>query len=207
MCAFPRRKAHALYQRHRVQQEIRGKPLIRFGPSGYGCSLGPERPRACGPPKVMKIAFCPTTTLRGSVTPSPVSSLNPNNRSPMEAPPSPCHPEEPTCLREVKGAMNSTGHRGPDGCPMFAPAYVGRKSRAKPLKRFLVVSGYGCSLGAQPRDLQFYGPFGQMFFCFFDSVPGVDRSPVPHGGPEQNLVPSSRRPRTASGHRISSQPA
>jgi hypothetical protein len=23
-----------------------------------------------------------------------------------------------------------------DGCPMFAPAYVGRKRRAKPIKRF-----------------------------------------------------------------------
>jgi hypothetical protein len=52
--------------------------------------------------------------------PSPWSSLNPNNRSRMEAPPSPCHPEEPTCLCQVKGAMNSTGRRALDGCPMFA---------------------------------------------------------------------------------------
>ncbi len=63
----------------------------------------------------------------------------------------PCHPEETTCLRQVKGAMNSAGHRALDGCPMFAPAYVGRKSRAKPLE---LGSGYGCSLGAKPRDLQ-----------------------------------------------------
>ncbi len=51
------------------------------------------------------------------------------------------HPEEPTCLRQVKGAMNSAGHRALDGCPMFAPAYVGRKSRAKPLERFYSVQG------------------------------------------------------------------
>jgi hypothetical protein len=62
------------------------------------------------PTKLMKIAFRPTTTLHGSVT-SPWSSRNPNNRSQMEAPPSPCHPEE-------------------------------------------------------PRDLQCYGLFGEMFFCF-----------------------------------------
>ena len=29
--------------------------------------------------------------------------------------------------------------RNLDGCPMFAPAYVGRKRRAKPFKRFLLV--------------------------------------------------------------------
>ncbi len=68
-------------------------------------------------------------------------SLHPNNRSPMEAPLSRCHPEEPTCLRQVKGAMNSTGRRALDGCPMFAPAYVGRKRRAKPLQRFWSVQG------------------------------------------------------------------
>jgi hypothetical protein len=39
-------------------------------------------------------------------------------------------------LRQVKGAMNSAGHRGLDGCPMFALANVGRKSRAKPIQRF-----------------------------------------------------------------------
>jgi hypothetical protein len=53
----------------------------------------------------------------------------------------PFHPEEPTCLRQVKGAMNSTDHRGLDGCPMFALANVGRKSRAKPLQRFWSVQG------------------------------------------------------------------
>ena len=39
-------------------------------------------------------------------------------------------------LREDKGAMNTTGHRALDGCPMFASAYVGRKSWAKPIQCF-----------------------------------------------------------------------
>jgi hypothetical protein len=30
VCAFPRRKADALYQRHDVRQEIRGKPIQCF---------------------------------------------------------------------------------------------------------------------------------------------------------------------------------
>ncbi len=102
---------------------------------------------------------------------SPWSSLSPYNRSQMEAPPSPCHPEEKTCLRPVKGAMNSAGHRALDGCPMFAPAYVGRKSRAKPIQRFWSIK-VRLFIGAQPRDLQFYGPFGKWFSAFRSSVPG-----------------------------------
>ena len=37
--------------------------------------------------------------------------------------------------------MNSAGHRALDGFPVFAPANVGRKSRAKPLPRFWSVQG------------------------------------------------------------------
>jgi hypothetical protein len=136
-----------------------------------------ERSWACGRPKGMKT---PSVRRPFSIeaSRSPWSSLNPNNRSPMEAPPSPCHPEEPTCLRQVKGEMSSTGHRGLDGCPMFAPANVGRKRRAKPPPTLLVGPGYGCSLGAQPRDLQFYGPFKEMFFCFRQSVLGFPVEPM-----------------------------
>ncbi len=74
--------------------------------------------------------------------------------------------------------MNSTGHRALDVCPMFAPAYVGRKRRAKPIKRFWSAPGYGCSIRAQPRYLQFYGPFGEMFFCFSTEWNVVERSAV-----------------------------
>jgi hypothetical protein len=31
--------------------------------------------------------------------------------------------------------------RNPDGCPTFAPAYVGRKRRAKRIQSFLLVEG------------------------------------------------------------------
>jgi hypothetical protein len=82
-------------------------------------------------------------------------SVDPMNQYPMKAPPSTCHPEEPTCLRQVKGAMNSTGRRALDGCPMFAPANVGRKRRAKPHPTLLGCPRYGCSLGAKSRDLLF----------------------------------------------------
>ncbi len=46
------------------------------------------------------------------------------------------HLDETTCLRQLKAGMNGTGRRALDGCPMFAPAYVGRKRWAKPFKRF-----------------------------------------------------------------------
>jgi hypothetical protein len=46
-CAFPR-KAHALYQRHEVQQEIRGKPLKRFW-SVQGTVVQSERSRSADP--------------------------------------------------------------------------------------------------------------------------------------------------------------
>jgi hypothetical protein len=42
---------------------------------------------------------------------------------------------------QFKGGINTTGNRALDGCPMFAPAYVGRKRRAKPIKRFSSING------------------------------------------------------------------
>ncbi len=71
--------------------------------------------------------------------------LDPNDQYPMEAPLSLCHPEEPTCLRQVKGAMNSTGHRGLDGCPMFALANVGRKSRATWISCYAALDRTACA--------------------------------------------------------------
>ena len=67
---------------------------------------------------------------------SPLSSLNPNNRSQMEAPPSPCHPEEPTYLRQVKGAMNSTGHRALDGAPCSRQRTWAEKAGRSPSNAF-----------------------------------------------------------------------
>ena len=45
------------------------------------------------------------------------------NYSLWERPPSPCHLEEATCLRQVKGEMNGISrrvNRDLSGCPMFA---------------------------------------------------------------------------------------
>ncbi len=73
--------------------------------------------------------------------------------TPMEAPPSPCHPEEPTCLRQVKGALNSTGHRGLDGSPMFALANVGRKSRATRISCYVALDRTACAPFREERRM------------------------------------------------------
>jgi hypothetical protein len=73
-----------------------------FGRSGVRLFI---RSWACGPPKVMKIAFG-RRLLSMEASRSPGSSLNPNNRSQMEAPPSPCHPER------SRGTCSSTDLSG-----------------------------------------------------------------------------------------------
>jgi hypothetical protein len=68
------------------QPQIRGSELERsavyFGSyeSARNLSSRPERSWACGPPKVMKIAFRPAITLRGSAT-LPLSSRSLTNLS------------------------------------------------------------------------------------------------------------------------------
>ena len=49
----------------------------------------------------------------------------------------PLHPKPQPSLRTKQ---NPTDQTEPDGCPMFAPAYVGRKSRAKPFHCFYSLS-------------------------------------------------------------------
>ncbi len=47
--------------------------------------------------------------------------------------------------------------------PHVRTSVRGPKKPGEAPPTLLVGPGYGCSLGAKPRDLQFYGPFGKMF--------------------------------------------
>ena len=121
------------------------------------------------------------------------------------APPSPCHPEEPTCLLQVKGAMNSTGRRALDGCPMFAPANVGRKSRAKPLERFWSVQGTvvhpersrgTCSSLRDPHEAKgkiFNRPCGTLCFSIAASASPRGRYRTSRASRQQSLLHRSVR--------------
>ena len=50
--------------------------------------------------------------------------------------------------------------------PHVRTSVRGPKKTGEAPPTLLVGPGYGCSLGAKSRNLQFYGPFGEMFFCF-----------------------------------------
>jgi hypothetical protein len=74
-----------------------------------------------------------------------------------------CHPEEPTCLRQVKGGMNMgkrclpSRPRGP--APKISPARKGSVHSQAVERRRCGTTLFVCSSGAKPRDLQVRGPF------------------------------------------------
>src|SRR6202453_2333173 len=84
-------------------------------------------------------------------------SVHPNNGCRGERYPPLCHPEEPACLWQVKGAMTLPPAPATKvGVPHSSPVLGLSGIRSTPV--------FGLSLGAKPRDLQFSGPLVEMFF-------------------------------------------